>query len=120
MFKRMKPLIDLAVATVVKHSKRTFVLFAPAFPPVVPKTIRILNPLPGGTPHVGPKHAQRYVHVGRAEWVSADMIRFNEQHPQYQEAVARIKQSAEGYDQRGMLTRKEIRHIPVLFPERLR
>jgi hypothetical protein len=82
--------------------------------------VRIVNPVPNGPCLMGMNRASRYVHTGRAEWVSPQAIRFNEGHPMHQSILAQARLSTLGYDQRGIMRRDEIRRIPMLFPERLK
>jgi hypothetical protein len=76
--------------------------------------------MPHGTMLMGVERASRMVRNGRAEWVAPQAIRFTEGDAKHRAISQHARATAKGYDQRSTLRRDEIRHIPVLFPERLK
>jgi hypothetical protein len=77
--------------------------------------------MPNGTMLMGVERANRMVRNGRAQWVTPQQaIRFTEADAKHQAIMQHARATAKGYDQRSVLSRSEIRRIPVLFPERLK
>ena len=75
----------------------------------------IENPAPGGARYTSSRNAERYVAKGRARFVRPNRIRFIESDHRNQSAYRLSVVSTDwGYDQRGRLLIKEIRHIPCL------
>lgn len=79
-----------------------------------------MNPVPGGSNSCEMIRAERYVRTERAQWVTPTSIKFTENDPRHKAAIESAQRTGWGYDKVGGMTREQIRHIPVLFPERLR
>ena len=82
--------------------------------------VYIVNPVPGGACFSSEKRAERYVKTGRAVWATPTSIRFTESDPRHQAVLEHSRTTGMGYDRVGSMTLDQIRHIPVLFPQKLR
>lgn len=82
-----------------------------------PKTVVIDNPVPGGARVTSRRSAEKYISKGRARWVCRNRIRFmsadHRNQSAYRESVC---QTDRGYDQRGVLTLREIVNLPCVKP----
>lgn len=88
--------------------------------------IRILNPLPGGSPYTNPRRAHYFIATGRAEFAGPYQIRFLPQVQQVKQLAIemRIRYIAMGLNPDdisagGLATRKQIKGVPVIAPLKL-
>lgn len=90
--------------------------------------IRIENPTTGGARFASFAQAKQYIRDGRARLTCENTLRFIDHHHAHRSAEFTAQEladqtwrlSASGYDARGrILTRRELRGIPVVFAQDL-
>jgi hypothetical protein len=78
--------------------------------------VRIANPIQAGSPFTGRNRAERYVRVGRAVWVTPNMIRFVDGDQRNLDAIGRASAAAAKYDRvanAGLANLTAVRNLPV-------
>jgi hypothetical protein len=79
--------------------------------------VKVVNPVWNGSGYIERKTANFYVAEGRAVFVGDDQLRLIASHPKNKAASWR---AATGYERiQRTMTRAELRHLPVVLPEKL-